>query len=126
LRNKALKVVAKTGKAVLSIPGLKKLQKPLRKKLYDKAGNSDYLTAGPLKEIYQKTIKQDLSSEAAKITQPTLLIWGSHDTETPLTDGEQLAGLINDSRLEVLDGSHFIYLDYPEKIARHIKEFANS
>lgn len=124
LRNQALKAVAKTGKAVLSLPGLKSLQKPLRKKLYDKAGNSDYLSAGPLKKIYQETIQQDLTGVAAKISQPTLLIWGNADTETPLVEGEQLAGLIEDSRLEVMEGGHFIYLDYPKDVARLIKEFA--
>lgn len=124
LRNKAFAAVAKTGNAVFSLPGLKSLKKPLRKKLYKVVGNDDYVNAGPLKEIFVKTVKQDLSAEAAKITQPTLLIWGNADTETPLVEGEQLAGLIENSRLEVLQGSHFIYLDHPQDVARLIKEFA--
>ena len=41
--------------------------------------------------------------EAAKIRQPTLLVWGEGDTETPLRHGETLRRLIPDSRLLTIE-----------------------
>lgn len=39
------------------------------------------------------------------ITTPTLLLWGSQDTVTPLSQGERLAELVPNSTLTTLDGS---------------------
>ena len=40
-----------------------------------------------------------VEQEAARITQPTLLVWGEADADTPLRHGENLRRLIPDSRL---------------------------
>jgi pimeloyl-ACP methyl ester carboxylesterase len=42
--------------------------------------------------------------EAAEIRQPTLLLWGETDADTPLRDGETLRRLIPDSRLLAIEG----------------------
>jgi pimeloyl-ACP methyl ester carboxylesterase len=42
-----------------------------------------------------------IEREAARITQPTLLVWGAHDHDVPLRYGERLHGLIAHSRLFV-------------------------
>lgn len=40
-----------------------------------------------------------VEQEAEKITQPTLVVWGEADADTPLRDGERLRRMIPDSRL---------------------------
>ena len=42
-----------------------------------------------------------IEGEAARITQPTLLVWGEDDRDVPLRDGERLHALVPHSRLIV-------------------------
>jgi pimeloyl-ACP methyl ester carboxylesterase len=122
-RNQLFKGAAKLGKFFTAVPPLSSLRRPLRKKLYQAAG-SDYLSAGPLTETYLSIIREDLSGAARHISVPSLLIWGSDDTITPLSDGKFLAQAIPGARLEILDGkSHFVHREAPEQVAELIKEF---
>lgn len=83
--------LAKTGKALLALPGLKTLAPLGRKGLYKLMRVHDYERASPL---MQKTLvlvtQDDLSELAAKITIPTDLFWGEDDRQTPVEDGEFL------------------------------------
>lgn len=122
-RNTAFWVVAKLGKVITTLPGLRSLRRGLRQKLYQTAGSDDYVTAGNMKGIFSKVIAEDLQTDAASITIPTLLIWGEDDKDTPLADGQKLHEQIENSRLEVLvDAGHFSYIDQPDKVLRLIKE----
>jgi len=85
---------------------------------------SDYLNTGALREIFLKIISEDLSASAKKITTPTLLIWGENDTETLLSDGKQLAGLIPNSKLKVISGTgHFVHKEKSQEVAKLVQEF---
>ena len=46
-------------------------------------GSKDYQAAGPLRPLLIKTVNEDLTERARSIACPTLLIWGTDDTETP-------------------------------------------
>ena len=122
-RNLALKVLAKTGKAVTSIPPLSFCKEKMKKKMYAAIG-SDYLNAGTLKETFLKTIAEDLCQAAEHIAIPTLLIWGADDMETPLSDGKKFAQLINNSDLKVISGAgHFVHREKPTLVSELIDEF---
>ncbi len=122
-KNLAFKAIAKIGKFVTTVPPLNFLRDSLRGKLY-KAAGSDYLQAGNLKETYFLTVNEDLSADASKIELPTLLVWGSTDSETPLADGQKFAQLIKNSRLEVFQGAdHFVHQQEAKKITELIEEF---
>jgi len=123
VRNQILKGIAKTGKAITSIPPFSSMREKLRSKLYRYAG-SDYNNAGPLKDTFVKLIGEDLSASAKSISVPTLLLWGDHDTETPLSDGERLSRLIPGAILKVFPGTgHHVHQERPAAIAEAIKEF---
>jgi pimeloyl-ACP methyl ester carboxylesterase len=118
----AFKVIAKVGKvATFFLPVETKAK--LRKKLYGAAG-SDMLVVPQLQETFKKTVRQDVQAEAAKITIPTLLIYGSNDKATPLADGQRLQGLIKDSVLKTVEGaSHYVHQEHPETILKYVGEF---
>jgi pimeloyl-ACP methyl ester carboxylesterase len=95
----------------------------MRQKLYSRLG-SDYLSAGNMKGIYLNVIREDLSSSATKIHNPTLLIWGDHDAATPLKEGVRLSQLIQGSTLKIIEGSgHFVHQEQPQKVAEYINDF---
>lgn len=123
-RNTAIKAVAKTGKAVLSFPGLKKVSARARKKLYAVVGSQDYVQSGTMKQIFLNTIDEDLSEFARDIHMPTLLVWGSEDDQAPLADGKFYHEHIAGSRLKIAaSAGHFVHHDEPIQVMRWIREF---
>jgi pimeloyl-ACP methyl ester carboxylesterase len=53
-----------------------------------------------------------------------LLVWGSEDTATPLSDAHLMETLIPDSGLVVLEGAgHFSYIDQPTRFGRIVSHF---
>ena len=125
-RAQGIKLLAKTGRVVLSLPGLNTFAPAFKRRLYQSAGSEDYLDAGALRQIFLKVIAEDLSSDASLVTVPVLLIWGALDTDTPPSDGQALAKLIPDSRLEIIPSAgHFVHTDAPGKVCELIREFLN-
>jgi pimeloyl-ACP methyl ester carboxylesterase len=62
--------------------------------------------------------------EAHLITQPTLLIWGEHDAEIPLSDGEHLHQEIPSSRLIVFRRcGHLPQEEYPREFTMLVEGF---
>ena len=122
-RSSVIKILTKIGSAVMWIPPLIFWRAEMRRKLYSRLG-SDYLSAGNIKEIYLNVIREDLSSSAAKIHDPTLLIWGDHDAATPLKEGVRLSQLIKGSTFKFIEGSgHFIHQEQPRKVTEYINDF---
>ena len=123
LRNRLFTVLAKVGKAIMRIFPVS-IRTRLRRALYEKAGSSDYLDAGTLRETSLKVIREDLSGYAKGMKVPTLLIWGENDTATPLSDGKRLHSLISNSQLKVLEGAgHFVHQERAEDVSALITTF---
>ena len=122
-RNRVLTGLAKIGKVLMYIPPLYFWRAQLRRALYKKLG-SDYLAAGAMSRVYLNTIKEDLQEYARKISIPTLLIWGSEDTMTPLADGKRYTELIKGSTLKVLEGTgHSVHRERSKEVAGLIEKF---
>ena len=104
---------------------LSKLFPGLREKFARKFASRDYLAASPLlRRCLVKVVNEDLAPRLPKIQQPTLLVWGRNDTETPVADGYTMNSLIPDSRLEVLaEAGHFAFVNKPDEFTRLMKEF---
>lgn len=118
------KVVAKSGKAVTSLPGLRTFRDSLRKKLYQSAGSTDYLHAGQLQKVFLNVISEDLLPDVSLIAQPALLIWGENDTETPLSDAHKISAALKMSQLiSYPDAGHFVYQEKLHDVANDIREF---
>jgi pimeloyl-ACP methyl ester carboxylesterase len=62
--------------------------------------------------------------DAHLIKQPTLLVWGERDPDTPLNDGELLARLIPGARLQVFpDTGHLPQEERPQEFTEVVAEF---
>ena len=123
-RKTAYKVVAKVGKAVTSIPGLRGARNTLRKKLYESAGATDYLYAESMQTIFRNTVNEDLLPYVHSITQPSLLIWGEHDDQTPVADAYVMANELDNAELIVVENTgHFVYRESPTLVFKKIDEF---
>lgn len=115
-------VVAKIGKAIMSLPGLHFLYPIAEKILYKIVGNTDYLYAGEKREIFKKVINEDLSGLVKDISAPTKLLWGADDFQTPLADAEYIHQNIKGSELKIIpDQGHIMHSRNPELFA---KEFS--
>jgi pimeloyl-ACP methyl ester carboxylesterase len=123
-RRALFKAVAKTGKAVTALPGLRGLRKGLRAKLYKAAGSTDYLNAEAMKTIFLNTVKEDLTPFLKDVSSPALLLWGESDQDVPVKTAELMRDLLPKAKLVVLqEAGHFAYLDQPDRALNQIKEF---
>lgn len=121
-RNLALRYAAKSGKQFSKLLP-KSSQQKLRAKVYKTIG-SDMLVAENLQETFRKIINDDVRADAARISQPTLLVYGERDEQTPPRYGETFHELIKNSRLEIVSGAgHFVHLDASTKVAGLVKGF---
>lgn len=124
IKTRSFAVIAKTGRVVTALPALNKLRPALKKKLYGAAGSSDYAEASQMKNIFLNTINEDLLPYIHQISQPTLLIWGESDTETPVADAYKMLNELPNADLSVVaDAGHFVYLDQPEKVEQALELF---
>jgi pimeloyl-ACP methyl ester carboxylesterase len=122
LKRLALKIIAKTGNvATIWMP--ERYRRALRQSLYGVAG-SDMLVVPQLQETFKKTVRQDVQADAAKVGQPTLLIYAERDRAVPLADGKAYHHLIKNSKLEVINSDdHFVHQAEPAKVTGLIEEF---
>lgn len=68
-----------------------------------------------------------IQEEARNITQPTLLVWGDHDNEIPLRNGEILQALMPDARLVIFHHcGHLPQEEYPQKFVELVADFAGA
>ena len=96
----------------------------IRKKIYTMLGAEDYLATPELQKTFVNIVGEDLSADMPRIQVPTLLIWGSQDTDTPLLYGEKMKGLISHSQLIVIpDAGHFSFLDKPKEFYTALMNF---
>lgn len=121
-------MLAKSGKILTSLPGLKRFQPLAKKVLYKTAQSPDYgKTDGIKKEIYKKVIRQDVSHLLPNIQTPTLVIWGDRDSYVPLTYGRKITKELPNAQLEIIKGgTHGLHIKETKKMINIIKKFIES
>lgn len=90
-------------------------------------GSADYRAATPLmRECMVKAINEDLTPLLKEVTPDTLLIWGSADTATPVSDGELMEKLMPNAGLALIEGAgHFPFSDAPVVFASILRSYFN-
>lgn len=96
-----------------------------RTALRNRYGSPDYVKLNEMMRMtFVKIIAEDLSPLLRKIKAPTLLIWGSDDTATPLWMGEQMERNIPDAGLVIFEGrSHYAFLEEWQRFVLISKKF---
>ncbi len=125
------------------IPAKKTLRKRLRQRLFKigklllrpfpgvleryagRHGSEDYRNASPLmRQTMVKLINEDFRPLMPKIRQPSLLVWGTCDRDTPIENARLMEKLIPDAGLvEVAGAGHYSYLEQPAFVYRVLDSF---
>ncbi|MBS5517324.1 MAG: alpha/beta hydrolase [Clostridiales bacterium] len=98
------------------------------KKRVENAGSPEYKALPEhMRRTFSNIVNEDLTPCLEKIKVPTLLIWGTEDTETPLWMGEMMEKKIPDAGLVKLEGgTHFAYLEHLEQFLAVVIYFLTS
>ena len=88
-------------------------------------GSADYVRLNEnMRKTFSRVVSQDLYPFLKDIQAPTLLIWGSEDTETPLWMGEQMEKAIPDAGLVVFEGrTHFAFIEEWQRFLTIVRQF---
>ena len=117
---KSLTLKERMLKKAKTLPGMSKIAEVAKNYI----GSTDYKNATPMmRNILVKTVNEDLSEYAKKITAPTLLIWGEDDSESPLEEAKMLESILLDGGLVVLAGTHYAYLENLNQVISIIINF---
>jgi pimeloyl-ACP methyl ester carboxylesterase len=101
-----------------------KFMQGLRKKIYKQIGAEDYVATPELQKIFVKVVNEDLSENMKRILQPTLIVFGENDTDTPTSTGEKMHSLIlNSSFILLKNAGHFSFIDQSSEFIKILKEF---
>ena len=107
--------VYKIGKRIMLSPLMKKLFPRAVERWQAKQGSADYAAASPvMRGCLVKAVNEDLTPLFPLVKQETLLIWGTLDDATPLSDGILMEERMPDAGLVKIEGAgHFSWLDNP-------------
>lgn len=90
----------------------------------DNFGSNDYQALPPcMKGVFVNIVNTFLEPYLDKISARTLIVWGKNDCETPIYMAKRLNKSIKNSRLVVLEGGHYSFLDSPLTFYRNLREF---
>ena len=93
--------------------------------LRKKYGSADYNALDEeMRKTFVKVISLDLTDRLGKVKQPTLLVFGDQDTETPLWMARVMEKNIPDAGLVTFPGgTHFAYLEQAARFAAIVHHF---
>ena len=77
----------------------------------ERFASKDYQAAGAMRLVLVKTVAEDLTESARSIACPTLLVWGTDDTETPPWLATRYAELLDGKGTVILlaHKDHYLY-----------------
>ena len=107
------------------LPLLGGLAASMEEKLRQQYGSADYNALDEeMRRTFVKVINLDLTDRLPAVAAPTLLMWGTADTETPLWMGKKMEELIPDAGLvELSGGTHFAYLEQQARFVQVARVF---
>ena len=118
---KKISTKTKILKSLKKVPGLNKLENVAKKHI----GSRDYREASEfMRKILVEHVNLDISEDVKKIKCPTIIIWGTMDSEVPIERAYELEKLISDSAVIPYEGcTHYAYLERIGETINIIKSF---
>jgi pimeloyl-ACP methyl ester carboxylesterase len=119
--NKKATVKIKILKLLKKLPILNRYENYVKSKI----GSVDYKSATPtMRRVLVNVINTNLTDHLPKIKCPTLLIWGSLDTEVPIKEAKHIESVLDNCGLVIYDGcSHYAYLERIDQTINVLNEF---
>lgn len=119
---KALSALGHLIAPIFRLPLLRQLRGPI----YDLIDADRPPQDENLKETMRNILREDQSSKLPQINVPTLVVWGDDDKDVPLFAGKLAANSIDQAKLIVLSGGHYIFLDSPKEFIKELVGFSNT
>jgi pimeloyl-ACP methyl ester carboxylesterase len=118
---KVLSTKTKILKFLKKVPIINKLEGFAKKHI----GSTDYRKASDtMRKIMVEHVNLDIEEEVKKIEAPTLLVWGTMDSEVPVERAYELEKIMKDAGVVVYEGcSHYAYLERLEQTIKVLKSF---
>ena len=73
-------------------------------------------------ETFKNVVNEDFSTQFKESNSKALLCWGEDDTATPLSSGEKIDELMQDSQLIVYPGDHYFFMQNAKSISKLIED----
>ncbi|MBQ6476953.1 MAG: alpha/beta hydrolase [Bacilli bacterium] len=119
-RNTELDFKTKFLKKLKTLPGMDKIGEYMKQYI----GSRDYKAASPvMRQTLVNTVNENLEEDAKKIEVPTLLIWGTNDTEAPIEEARELEKIMKDAALIELPGTHYAYIENLDRVIAILNNF---
>lgn len=117
----------KMGKKFLSSKPIRAMFSDALEKLQNRNGSTDYKNASPImRGCLVMAVNEDLTDLLCKIRSEVLLIWGTADDATPISDAKLMEKLIPNAGLAEIKGAgHFSWLDAPAVFDSIIRSYFN-
>ncbi|HHX93883.1 MAG TPA: alpha/beta hydrolase [Tenericutes bacterium] len=117
------KIKKKIYKTLIKIPIIKKYEDFLKSKI----GSHDYRNSSPImRKVLVHAVEEDLTEFLPKIKAATLLVWGTNDEETPISDARTMEKLIPNSGLvEYPNSGHYAFLENFLNFKKVLANFLN-
>lgn len=126
LKTKCKILSYKISKKVLKVFLPKEKYEKKVEEMRKKNGSSDYnaLPSDIMRQSFKKIVNLDLKSNLKEIANPTLLIWGANDQDTPMYMAKTMEKEIKDCGLVVFENcGHFAYLEDKNRFVQIANEF---
>ncbi len=116
-----LSMKTKVLKSLKKVPVIKNLEGFAKKHI----GSRDYKAASDfMRKILVEHVNLDITEDVKKIKCPTLIVWGTMDSEVPIERAYELEKLIDDSAVIPYEGcTHYAYLERLGETINIIKSF---
>ena len=127
LKQKIKQRIYKMTKWIFSLKIVLMLFPDALEKLRKKNGSADYNAASPImRQTLVKVVNEDLTHLMPNVKCPTLLIWGTADDATPLSDAKLMEKLMPEAGLVKFEGAgHYSFLECREQFGRVLCSFMN-
>lgn len=115
----------KAGKKLLSSSLMKAMFPDAVENLKNKTGSADYRAASPImKETLKLVVNEDLCDLMPNVKCPTLLIWGTLDDATPISDAHKMESLMPEAALVEFPGcGHYSFLENQAQFSAVLASF---
>ena len=127
LKQKTKQKIYKATKSIYSSAPVQKMFPEALENLRKKNGSADYNAASPImRQTLVRVVNEDLCDLMPNVKAPTLLVWGTLDDATPLSDALTMEKLMPDAGLVKFEGAgHYSFLECRDQFGRVLSSFMN-